>query len=155
MARRAKLGTQLVHGIKAKRMTDIRHIENPTDAAPLLKVLRNKLDDASFEMRLTNAVSNGYRLLGAFAGDDMVGVLGYRLVDDLCWGRTFYIDDLVVHPDQRGSGVGAALLNHANSLASGGCDCIRLCSGLTRSDAHRFYEANGLERFSLQFVASL
>ena len=135
-------------------MTTVRHVEDPRQAADLLRILRNKLDDAEFDRRLARAVAQGYRVLAAYNDDRMVGALGYRLTDDLCWGRTFYIDDLVVHPDDRNGGVGAALVATAREIAAKDCDIVRLCSGLTRESAHRFYEANGLDRFSLQFVGT-
>ena len=133
-------------------MTIVRTLDEPRQASALLRVLRDKLDDATFDHRLARAVAQGYRVLAAYDDDRMVGALGYRLTDDLCWGRTFYIDDLVVHPGYRSGGIGAQLLAAAREVASKDCDAIRLCSDLTRENAHRFYEANELDRFSLQFV---
>ncbi|MEO0484888.1 MAG: GNAT family N-acetyltransferase [Pseudomonadota bacterium] len=137
-------------------MTRIAPMEDPMDAAPLLRQLRTQLDDATFAHRLSRAVAQGYRVIGAFdAADVLIGALGYRITDDLCWGRTLFIDDLVVAPATRGQGIGAQLLAHARALAQTDCDHMRLCSGLSRTQAHRFYEANGLARFSLQFVTDL
>ena len=133
-------------------MTTVHALDDPRQAADLLRILRDKLDDDEFDRRLAHAVAQGYRALAAYDDKHMVGVLGYRLTDDLCWGRTFYIDDLVVQPDHRGGGIGAKLLATAREMAAKDCDAIRLCSGLTRENAHRFYQANGLDRFSLQFV---
>ncbi|WP_424933483.1 GNAT family N-acetyltransferase [Amaricoccus macauensis] len=125
------------------------------EAAPLLRILRSTLDEAKFTERLARAEAQGYRVLAAWDGEAMIGALGYRISDDLCWGRTFYIDDLVVSPKLRGGGIGRDLLAEAQRLAADGCDHIRLCSGLSRHDAHRFYKANGFEGFSLQFVARI
>ncbi|PTX03480.1 GNAT family N-acetyltransferase [Pararhodobacter aggregans] len=131
-------------------------LQRAAEAAPLLRVLRATLDDATFALRLERAEAQGYRVLAALDGSAMVGALGYRLSDDLTWGRTLYVDDLVVAPDRRSSGIGRALLAEARAqAATSNCDHLRLCSGLSRIDAHRFYEANGLQRFSLQFVARM
>ncbi|WP_425093385.1 GNAT family N-acetyltransferase [Tropicimonas sp. S265A] len=132
----------------------VRPIAQAAEAAPLLRILRDKLDTPTFEARLTAAVAQGYKVVAAFDGHQMIGALGYRITSDLCWGRTLYIDDLVVDPGARGKGTGRRLLEEAHSLAKG-CDTMRLCSGLSRHDAHRFYEANGFDRFSLQFVARM
>lgn len=32
---------------------------------------------------------------------------------------------------------------------------MRLCSGLWREDAHRFYESHDMKKFSVQFVLNL
>ena len=135
-------------------MIEVRALEAATEAAPLLRQLRSTLDDATFATRLSRAVAQGYRVLGAFdATDALLGALGYRVNEDLHWGRTFYLDDLVVDAEARGQGIGAALLAQARVLATQECDHIRLCSGLNRTDAHRFYERAGLRPTSLQFFA--
>ena len=136
-------------------MIQVVPLETATRAEPLLRQLRSDLNDATFATRLARAVTQGYRVLGAEdAKGALVGALGYRISDDLCWGRTFYVDDLIVDKTNRGAGIGQALMSAARQIARPSCDHIRLCSGMTRLDAHRFYEAQGLARFSFQFVAT-
>lgn len=138
-------------------MVDIRDIDDLELAIPLLSDLRSSLTKDVFMARLLAAIKHGYRILGTSQNnDDLVGVLGYRITQDLCWGRTFFIDDLNVTPDARGSGIGKALLDAAKACADEQkCDHIRLCSGLARTNALRFHEANDLQGFSKQFVLSL
>jgi len=128
----------------------------PDHAADLLRTLRTALSDAAYSHRLRDAVAGGYTLIGAQQGGALRGVLGYRLVHDLCWGKTLYVDDLVIDPDHRGHGLGGALLDAARDCAKiETCDHIRLCSGVTRTEAHRFYRAHGYDSFSTQFVLAL
>ncbi|MGB1209221.1 MAG: GNAT family N-acetyltransferase [Paracoccaceae bacterium] len=137
-------------------MTDIIDILDDERAVPLLAELRTKLDASVLRARLDAARLGGYRLLGLEQDGALVGVLGYRVVQDICWGKTLYIDDLNISADVRGNGYGGQLLEAAKHRArDAGCDHIRLCSGLTRADAHRFYEAHGLKGFSKQFVTDL
>ena len=50
------------------------------------------------------------------------------------------VESVHVHPDHRGSGVGAALMEDAIGRARGlGCYRVQLTSNVARSDAHRFY----------------
>ena len=133
----------------------VQPLEKAADAAPLLRQLRSALDDATFAMRLARAVTQSYRVLGAQdASGVLIGALRYRISDDLCWGRTLYIDDLIVDPTHRRAGIGQALMSAARETAQQSCDHIRLCSGLSRADAHRFYEVQGLACFSFQFVST-
>ncbi|MCG3266679.1 GNAT family N-acetyltransferase [Yoonia sp. I 8.24] len=125
-------------------------------AVPLLADLRSTLDATTFRTRLNAALEGGYRVLGAEQNGIIIGVLGFRFVHDICWGKTCYIDDLNVAADARGAGIGGLLLQAAKDRArKSDCDHIRLCSGLTRADAHRFYEAHDLRSFSKQFVIAL
>ncbi|PYG31155.1 GNAT family N-acetyltransferase [Pelagimonas varians] len=137
-------------------MIRIETLEDPTPALPVLRELRGTIGEKTFQTRLQAAQKAGYQMMAAFQAEDVVGVLGYRIVHDICWGQTFFIDDLVVTALGRGHGVGGALLGHATQTAHQlECDHIRLCSGLTRVDAHRFYEAHGMTGFSKQFVLAL
>ena len=136
-------------------MITLRVPDDPGEAKPLLRVLRHSLSEGEFDARLAAAIRAGYRTLVA-EDDGLIAALGYRIVEDICWGRTFYIDDLVVAEARRSEGIGEMLMTHATESARAEeCDCVRLCSGLARTDAHRFYETNGMERTSLQFVARL
>lgn len=122
-------------------------------AFPVMRELRAGLTDAdAFVARVRRAEAGGYRLLLAEHDGEITGVLGYRLIEDLAWGRSFYIDDLVVTARRRGGGEGAALMAHAVALArEAGCEAVRLCSGLSRTDAHRFYERLGMTKTSFAF----
>lgn len=134
----------------------IRQMGDPAPAIPVLRELRRALALDVFERRLAAAWADGYRLLAAQREAAICAVLGYRITRDICWGRSFFVDDLVVSASERGAGLGGLLLNHSLTLARDmNCDHLRLCSGLTRLDAHRFYEAHGLSAPSKQFVIAL
>lgn len=62
------------------------------------------------------------------------------------------IESVYVRSDQRGRGVGAALVAHVEDFARGrGCYRVQLTSRNERLDAHRFYRANGYSQNSQGF----
>ena len=62
-------------------------------------------------------------------------------------GRVAIIEDMVVLPTARGSGIGSALLNAAiNTAQTHGCHRISLLSDSTNTAAHCFYEKQGFSR---------
>lgn len=69
----------------------------------------------------------GYRLVGAFTGDDVdaVAVAGFRVSTSLSWGRHVYIDDLSTVASARRQGFAGQLLawidNEAHRL---GCSQV-------------------------------
>lgn len=137
-------------------MITVSTLQDHQSAVPLLSELRATLDSATFSKRLSAALADGYTLLAAEQDGAIAGVLGYRIVHDICWGKTLYVDDLNIAPDLRCSGIGGKLLEAAKTVArEAGCDHLRLCSGLSRTDAHRFYEAHDMQGFSKQFVLKL
>jgi len=137
-------------------MIEIKHLSDPTPALPVLRELRAGIDEALFHERLKLARAQGYRLVAAYDGDIVVGVMGYRFTHDLFWGKTLFVDDLVASETRRGQGIGGLLISTAKEVAQAqDCDHIRLCSGLTRHDAHRFYEVHGMKGFSKQFALAI
>jgi GNAT superfamily N-acetyltransferase len=63
---------------------------------------------------------------------------------------------LVVEPDERGRGTGAALVQAVERWAAqhGGSQ-VHLTTALHREDAHRFYDGLGYRRSGLRFVKTL
>lgn len=118
--------------------------------------LRPHIIEAVFLARIRRQAHSGYRLAFASARQEPVAVAGFRLGENLAWGRFLYVDDLVTLPAHRSRGFGTALLfwlkDHARSQ---GCRQLHLDSGAERLAAHRFYERAGLNKTGLHFVADL
>lgn len=92
-------------------------------------------------------------ILIAVNGNTVVGMLALY-VDFLLirYGLRCWLEDFVVLPSQRSRGVGKALLGAAADWARAhGCTHIQLNSFTGRTDAHRFYLANGMTQDSLSF----
>jgi GNAT superfamily N-acetyltransferase len=71
-------------------------------------------------------------------------------------GTLTYVDVLIVKEGYRGSGVGAALLEHASSIGrERGCSGIWLDSGFQRTGAHEFYNTQGFKRLGFLFGKTL
>ena len=107
--------------------------EDPVDLAPYRRALREI------------EAGDGALLVAELDGS-VVGVcqlIVFRHVQAR-GGRCAEIESVHVHPDQRGTGVGAALMGHAIEQARAlGCYRVQLTSNAARQDAHRFYERLG------------
>jgi GNAT superfamily N-acetyltransferase len=97
----------------------------------------------------------GYRLVGALEGDEVVAVAGFREVHYLAWGHALYVDDLSTLPEARRHGHARRLLEwlleEARRLE---CDELHLDSGVGdhRADAHRLYMNFGMRITSHHFA---
>jgi GNAT superfamily N-acetyltransferase len=99
---------------------------------------------------------SGFQLAALRDGGDPLAVAGFRLGENLAWGRFLYVDDLVTLPETRSRGYGTALLAWLAEFGRAqGAGQLHLDSGKQRVDAHRFYEREGLEASSLHFKRSL
>ncbi len=102
----------------------------------------------------------GYRLLGAFLPDreSTSAVAGFRVGDNLAWGRYLYVDDLSTAPEARRRGLAGVLLEWLTEEGRRlGCDQLHLDSGVgsERFDAHRLYNNHGLSIYAHHFTRGL
>lgn len=125
---------------------------------PVMRELRPKYDDQTrFVARIREQQETGYRL--AFREDEdgrPVAAAGFRVGENLAWGRFLYVDDLVTLPDARSKGHGRALLEWLRARArEEGCRELHLDSGVHRKDAHRFYAREGMTFSSHHYSETL
>ena len=100
---------------------------------------------------------SGYRLIAALPDqeDSAVAVAGFRLGDNLAWGRHLYIDDLSTLPAARKQGHARLLLEWLHDEAGRlQCKQIHLDSGVgpDRTAAHRLYFNAGFRISSHHFA---
>ena len=125
-----------------------------------MSALRTHYTDEDEFVRRVDEVQRpqGYRVVGAFDGERCVAVAGFRVIHNLAWGDTLYVDDLSTLPEARGSGHGRALLEWCREEgARQRCAQFHLDSGVgpEREDAHRLYFNTGLRITSYHFAAPL
>ncbi len=119
--------------------------------------LRPHLKDAdSFIRQVMRQREDGYRLSAARYEGRVVGAIGYRLQENLLYGRFVFVDDLVVDEEFRRHGVGAKLLAVARAYAQEtGCRQFVLDTGLHMALAQRFYYRQGLLAHAMGFSEAL
>jgi GNAT superfamily N-acetyltransferase len=123
---------------------------------PVMRHLRDLESAPQFLSRFREQQRSGYRLAFVRDGGEPRAVAGFRIGENLAWGRHLYVDDLVTLPAARSNGYGAALLTWLAELAqSEGAEELHLDSGIARTDAHRFYEREGLEISSYHFKRTI
>lgn len=123
---------------------------------PVMRELRPHIAEQKFLSRIRSQENEGYRLAYIQASNSVVAVAGYRLGENLAWGRFLYVDDLVTLPGHRSKGYGAKLLSWLKEQAAKeGCEQMHLESGIQRKGAHRFYEREGMSMTSFHFVANV
>jgi len=138
----------------------MRHAETEADIAlcfPLMRELRPHLSGVEeFIVRVNRQRADGYRLLAAWRNGVPQGLAGYRMTEMLVRGPFCYVDDLVVRPDGRRSGLGARLLDAvaAEARAKGLPDLV-LDTAIGNALGQRFYFRYGMLPTALRFAKRL
>ena len=123
---------------------------------PVMVQLRSDLTAEQFEQQVARQFEQGYKLLAAEEEGKIVGLAGYRIGENLAWGRFLYVDDIVTDEAARSTGVGTRLISWLKREAlKNGCSQLHLDSGVHRFGAHRFYLRQGLDITSHHFGIKL
>jgi GNAT superfamily N-acetyltransferase len=124
-------------------------------AADLLTLLNPETPADILSNRLDTLLTDHshYELIGAFAGDRLIGVAGAWIATKIWCGRYLEIDNLVVAPDQRSSGVGSLMIQWLEALAhERGCNILVLDSYASNRSSHRLYHRLGFEIWGFHFA---
>jgi ribosomal protein S18 acetylase RimI-like enzyme len=99
---------------------------------------------------------HSYRVLAAWQGEQVLALAGYRLQENLVYGRFLYVDDLVSAEEVRGQGWGARLIAATRALAAqAGCAHVVLDTAIANMAAQRFYAAQGLANRATRFSSAV
>ena len=97
-----------------------------------------------------------YLAFGAFVEGKLTALAGAWIATKIWCGRYLELDNLVVDPGVRSSGLGTALIRHLEEFARlEGCNLAVLDSYTSNHPSHRLYHRLGFEIWGFHFVKPL
>lgn len=137
---------------------ELKSKEEMRAAYPVIKQLRTHLDETTY-LRLVEEArqTDNYRMFALIEDEKIVAVTGFKPMITLYYGRFIWVCDLVTDEAVRSKGYGEKLLQFVEEFAEEhNFSSVALSSGLSREDAHRFYEDKmDYEKVSYVFKKSL
>jgi GNAT superfamily N-acetyltransferase len=123
---------------------ELDHGEEPLAAAALLELRPHFGDVETLAEQARAQRAGGYRIVAAFEPGEReaAAAAGFRIGENLAWGRHLYVDDLSTRAAARGRGHAGVLMRWLEAEARrAGCAQLHLDSGTgpERADAHRLY----------------
>jgi GNAT superfamily N-acetyltransferase len=87
------------------------------------------------------------RIYCAVAGTKVIGMVSILFtVSTAVGGRAAWLEDMIIHPGQRGQGIGGSLLRMAiQGARTSGCSRITLLTDAINTPAMQFYERAGFK----------
>ncbi|WJV63629.1 GNAT family N-acetyltransferase [Pectobacteriaceae bacterium CE70] len=105
-----------------------------------------------FAEQVSRQIRQGYRMLAAWQEGQVVAFAGYRLLENLLYGRFIYVDDLAAMAEVRSHGIGRQIIEELRQTAQRlACTHLVLDTGLANVLAQRFYFRQGLLAKGLHF----
>ena len=97
-----------------------------------------------------------YLAFGAFLEGKLAGLASAWIATKVWCGRYLELDNIVVDPQLRSSGVGSVLIQHLEALArENDCNLAVLDSYTSNHASHRLYHRLGFEIWGFHFVKPL
>jgi ribosomal protein S18 acetylase RimI-like enzyme len=122
------------------------------DLVPLFEQLGYPTPSAEIRGRL-EACGEGLAVFVAVEDLRTLGFVAVGIQDDFVVAVHATILGLIVAEEARGKGIGAELLNAAQTWAfARGVATVTVRSNVIRERAHRFYERAGYRRFKSQYI---
>ena len=113
---------------------------------PVMAELRPHVAETEFLNRVRRQMEIADYRLACAIDEEVKAVAGFRISENLAWGKYLYVDDLVSKSDDRSKGYGGALFDWLVEHArENNCDEFHLDSGVHRFRAHRFYLIKRME----------
>jgi GNAT superfamily N-acetyltransferase len=110
----------------------------------LIRQLNKDLNKKQFETVLIEMLDKGYRCVGAYEENTLIGVMGFWVGYRFWCGKYIDIDNAIIDKHSRSRGIGKKLLawieKEGRRLS---CDMAVLDSYTTSAQAHRFYFREG------------
>ena len=123
----------------------------------VMRQLRPNIKKSSY-LRLVKTLRSevGFQIAVLTEDNEIICVAGFRICDNLGWGRYLYVDDMVTDKRHRSSGAGRDMLRSLIEIARRRqCLELRLDSKLSRHAAHRFYLRERMDIIAFHFRLSL
>jgi ribosomal protein S18 acetylase RimI-like enzyme len=119
----------------------------------VMRELRPHLSDAAtFTAQARRQAGQGYRLLAAWQDGEVKALAGYRLQENLLYGRFLYVDDLVTAASARHHRFGEQLIDALRDEAKRqDCANFVLDTALGNALGQRFYFRQGLLATGMHF----
>ncbi len=124
---------------------------------PIMKELRPHLKYEEYLAIYDEAHRrDGFEIVAIEENNQILAVMGYRILFDYVRGKHIYIDDLVSSESVRSKGLGAELLKYAEGVAKDlNCKTLRLCAVIENERGVQFYEKNGWLKRAFAFTKKL
>ncbi len=131
-------------------------VDEMSTILPLVALQNPEVGAEELRTRLEAMIQQGYQCAGAYQDGTLVGCAGLWLLTKFYVGRHLEPDNVAVHPDHRGQGIGEKLMAWIHAYArEQGCAALELNCYIGNAAGHRFWHAQGYRILGLHYRLDL
>jgi len=118
----------------------------------LLMELNPAIGQSVLNDRLQDMVASGYKCVGVYDDDTLIGISGLWILVKYYIGKHFEMDNVYIKPQYRNAGIGKALIAWVDAYGKEqGCVGGEINCYVGNTEAHRFWERSGYEKIAFHF----
>ncbi|WP_318344904.1 GNAT family N-acetyltransferase [Flagellimonas baculiformis] len=119
--------------------------EKLKDILPLAYILnREKIPLGVLEKRLTEMIPMGYKCIGVYDEEELIGICGVWVLNKLYSGRHVEPDNVIISPNYQGKGIGELMMdflfNYAKEID---CETAEVNCYVENTRGKKFWETHG------------
>lgn len=119
---------------------------------PLLKMLNETIEDDILKQRLDEMLIQGYKCIGIFDGDKLVGICGVWILTKYYVGKHIEPDNVFISHAYQNRNIGTKLMAWITKYAKeNGCVASELNCYVNNKRAQKFWEKDGYEVIGLHY----
>lgn len=130
--------------------------ENIFSIIPLLQQLDPGLPTETLQERLSNMLQEGYKCVGAYENDKLIGASRLWIATRYYCGKFIEPDNFIIDENYRNKGIGKKLMDWIYEYGrKNGCIRTELNAYTANSRAHKFYINEGYKILGFRFCKDL
>ena len=138
----------------------IQKLSSKSEILSAFPIIRQRYENMSlenYEAQISEMMAmNDFKMVGAFIGDEIVGVCGYCVLRMLYCGRYLQLSSFIVDEEKRGSGIGRKILDEMEKIGKElHCEKIILDSFTENKKSHPLYFREGFYIRGFHFMKNL
>jgi GNAT superfamily N-acetyltransferase len=131
--------------------------EEMMKAYPIVRQRYLELSAERYSAQIEDMIAmNDFKMVGAFLGDEVVGVCGYWILRMLYCGRYIQLSSFIVDEKKRGHGIGKKILSEIEKIGKKlNCEKVILDSFTENKKSHPLYFREGFYIRGFHFMKDL
>ncbi len=126
-------------------------------AYPIVSQRYKEMSLENYKKQISEMIEmNDFKMIGAFSGDEILGVAGYWILRMLYCGRYIQVSSFIVDGAKRGAGIGKKILAEIDNLGKKlNCEKVILDSFTENKQSHPLYYREGFYIRGFHFMKDL